>query len=514
MFGVPTRFLVHRAKRYSLLVNKCFRWTNTGTTRTASPHSSFVRACHNATFGQPVHSTHPHLVRPGEVLAGIPLQEVKTRRHTLLHTLRDHAAVQTGAATNHIVVIPSACKKYMSNKIPYVFRQNTDFLYLSGCQEPDSVLVLEIDTNGNCKSSLFVRPKDRTAEMWDGPRTGVQHAPDVYGVEEAYDIGGLKDYLTKYGFANPSSIVWYDEQSSDLFHVSKILRDVTNQQTKSPTELIHRLRLIKSESECELMRKTCEVASKAINRTIENSYPGISEHEIYASVDYHTRLSGANFLAYPPVVAGGANATIIHYINNNQIVKRGELILMDAGCEYHGYTSDITRTWPVDGKFSDAHRVLYEILLQIQRELLDCLQFQGGESLDQLFDTMCSKIGKYLQEIKLIPGSLSALELSRAAYKFCPHHVSHYLGMDVHDTPLISRNIHLRPGMVCTVEPGIYIPQNKLDVPSEFRGVGLRIEDDVLIKPEKEIEVLTRDCVKDASLIEEMISCKARGSLS
>ncbi|XP_053662653.1 xaa-Pro aminopeptidase 3-like [Anopheles marshallii] len=513
MFGVPNIFPMNRTKHCSLLVNKFFRWTNYKTNH-VSPDAIFNRACHHATFGQPVHSTHPHLISPGEVLTGISLKEVKLRRQTFLHALRDYAARQIGAATNHIVIIPSANKKYMSHKIPYVFRQNTDFLYLSGCQEPDSVLVLEVDSNNNCKNTIFVRPKDKTAEMWDGPRTGVQFAQDVFGVEESFDINCLKEYLTKYGFANPNSIYWYDEKASDLADVSKMVRDVTNNQTKSPIELIQSLRLIKSESECVLMRKTCEIASKAINTTLENSYPGISEHEIYANVDYYTRINGANFLAYPPVVAGGSNATIIHYINNNQIVKGGELILMDAGCEYHGYTSDITRTWPVDGKFSDAHRVLYEVLLQVQKELLDCLQYQGGETLDQLFDTMCSKIGKYLQEIKLIPSSLSGLELSRAAYKFCPHHVSHYLGMDVHDTPLISRNIRLCPGMVCTVEPGIYIPTHKLDVPSEFRGVGLRIEDDVLIKPRKEIEILTKECVKDSTLLEDLVSCKTRGSLS
>uniref|UniRef100_A0A182Q3P5 Aminopeptidase P N-terminal domain-containing protein n=1 Tax=Anopheles farauti TaxID=69004 RepID=A0A182Q3P5_9DIPT len=492
---------------------RCLALNKSTCNRTSDFHSSAIvlhqHAQYNVTIGQPVHNTHPHLIGPAEVLGGIPLEEVKRRRVNFLHILRDYAATQAGKELHHIVIIPSANKKYMSNKIPYVFRQNTEFLYLSGCQEPDSVLVLEIGGgggNGASKSTLFVRPKDRHAEMWDGPRTGVELAPDVYGVEDAQDVSTLKDYLTRCSFAHPNAVFWYDEQGSDLRDVSKAVRDVTNGQSRSPNELIQRLRVIKSDSECELMRKTCEIASHAINRTMAECFPGISEHQVFATVDYYTRVGGASFLAYLPVVAGGPNATIIHYINNNQIVHDGELILLDAGCEYHGYTSDITRTWPVDGRFREPHRVLYEVLLQVQRELLDCLQFAGGETLDQLFDTMCAKIGKYLQEIKLIPAGLSGLELSRAAYKFCPHHVSHYLGMDVHDTPLISRNMQLQPGMVCTVEPGIYIPKDKTDVPAEFRGIGIRIEDDVLIRPGKEIEVLSKDCAKDLQAIEALVS--------
>uniref|UniRef100_A0A182JGR5 Aminopeptidase P N-terminal domain-containing protein n=1 Tax=Anopheles atroparvus TaxID=41427 RepID=A0A182JGR5_ANOAO len=463
----------------------------------------------SVTYGQPVPQTHPHLIGPGEVIPGIRLDEVKARRRALLHLIKESCAKNMDKnIKNHIVIIPSANKKYMSHKIPYVFRQNTDFLYLSGCQEPDSVLVMEIDAQDNCKSTLFVRPKDKHAELWDGPRTGVQLASDIFGMEQSYDVCLLKEYLSKYSFAQPNAITWYDEKGSDLDDVSKIVADVTHNHVRSPLEFIHNIRVIKSPSECELMRKTCQIASSAINRTMADSYPGIGEHEVFASVDYRTRMGGANFLAYPPVVAGGTNATIIHYVNNNQIVRRGEMILLDAGCEYHGYTSDITRTWPVDGKFSDPQRVLYEVLQQVQLELLGCLQQAGGETLDQLFDTMCTKIGQYLQEIKLIPAALGGLELYRTAYKFCPHHVSHYLGMDVHDTPSVPRSIRLRPGMVCTVEPGIYISRERTDVPPEFRGLGLRIEDDVLIRPDQQVEVLTESCIKDRRLLEEMLSSR------
>ncbi|XP_058063662.1 xaa-Pro aminopeptidase 3-like isoform X1 [Anopheles bellator] len=461
----------------------------------------------NALYGQPVALTHPHIIKAGEVLPGIQLEEVKLRRHALIQAIRAYCAVNIDKnIKNHIIIIPAANKKYMSDKIPYVFRQNSDFLYLSGCQEPESVLVMEIDSSTKHKTTIFLRPKDKHAEMWDGSRTGVELAPDVFGVEQAMDIGELMDYLCRYSFAYPNALVWYGKNCSNLSNVSHVIKDMFNCEPRSPTELIHQLRVIKSASEINLMRKSCEIASQAINRTMKQSFPGINEHHIFASVDYYARLGGANFLAYPPVVAGGTNATTIHYINNNQIIENGELVLLDAGCEYHGYTSDITRTWPVNGTFSEPQRVLYEVLQLVQSELLSCLLSTEGETLDRLFDTMCTKIGKYLQEIKLIPGSLSGVELSRAAYKFCPHHASHYLGMDVHDTPLISRNIQLKPGMVCTVEPGIYIAKDRTDVPAEFKGLGLRIEDDVLIKSCNEIEVLTAQCVKDRILLENILS--------
>ncbi|XP_058444642.1 xaa-Pro aminopeptidase 3 [Malaya genurostris] len=458
-------------------------------------------------YGQPMPVTHPHLLQDGELLPGIRLEEFRHRRRALLELVRKYASENLDKnAKEHLIIIPSANKKYMSDKIPYVFRQNSDFLYLSGCLEPDSALTLEVDSEGNERSVLFVRPKDSHAELWDGPRTGVEQAPRVFGVDQAVNVIDLKSYLLKYSFAHPSGTIWFDEKSCNLDDVRKSVADVGSRQAvRSPLALLHKLRVVKSPAEIEQMRRTCQIASTAINRTIQESEPGQSEHQLFAKVDYFCRMAGANYLAYPPVVAGGSNATVIHYINNTQVIRDGEMVLMDAGCEYASYTSDITRTWPISGKFSDPQRVLYEILAQVQTELLESLQQEGGETLDQLFDTMCLKIGKYLQEIGLIPKNVKGMDLARAAYKFCPHHVSHYLGMDVHDTPLISRSISLVPGMICTVEPGIYISSWRRDVPEEFRGLGLRIEDDVLIKPNKKIEVLTELCVKDLRQLEALV---------
>lgn len=254
------------------------------------------------------------------------------------------------------------------------------------------------------------------------------------------------------------------------------------------------------------MRRTCTIAAQAINETMRETRADVdSEHHIFARVDYKCRMAGASHLAYPPVVASGRNATVIHYVQNTQLVHAGDMVLMDAGCEYGGYSSDITRTWPAGGRFTDAQRVLYEVVWQLQRELIDTLGADGGRTLDALFDTMCLRLGQLLQEAGLLRRQLAGQDLVRAAFRFCPHHVSHYLGMDVHDTPLMSRQLPLRPGVVCTVEPGIYIAADSADVPVEFRGMGVRIEDDVLIGEDGRADVLTAECVREPRELEALL---------
>lgn len=346
------------------------------------------------------------------------------------------------------------------------------------------------------KSIMFMRPKDKNAELWDGVRTGPENAIELFGLDQAFPVNSFQSYVDV--FKNkPNSVVWYDEKISDQKNLLQFLPSSAT--FESPTKFIHTLRWIKSEAEVELMRRTCEIASNAINFTMKKASPGIIEHQIFAEVDYQCRMNGASMLAYPPVVASGKNSTTIHYINNTQIVKDNDMVLLDAGCEYGGYSSDITRTWPVNGCFTEPQRVLYEIVLSLQQDLMKTLLNAGGLTLDELFDTMCLLLGKYLQEVHLIPRDKSGYELARAAYKFCPHHVSHYLGMDVHDTPLVSRSNKLIPGNVFTVEPGIYIAKERTEVPEEFRGLGLRIEDDVMVTSDMKLEILTSGCVKETN---------------
>lgn len=462
--------------------------------------------------GQPTPDTHPHLLKTGEVVPYIKISEFQDRRQNLIDLIHYNSKKDEEIKAN-LVIVPSSSKKYMSDKIPYVFRQNTDYLYLSGCLEPDSCLVLNTQESTNHNSILFVRNPDNHSELWDGPRTSAEAALNLFGVNHALPMSDLPAFLHSYTSSSKKSAIWYDvtetiQPSVDKI-VSELIRDSNNVQVESPRRFIHNLRLFKSPAEIKLMKKSCEIASEAINRTIAFSNTGMSEHQIFAKVDYECRMNGAEYLAYPPVVAGGDRATIIHYINNNQVVADGEMVLMDAGCEYHGYSSDITRTWPINGTYSSKQRLLYEIIESVQSDLLNIIHTYP--TLDHLFDSMCGFLGKKLQEAGLISRSASAESVFKTAYQFCPHHCSHYLGMDVHDTSLISRGSRLQPGMIITVEPGIYI-NDRHNVPSEFHGIGIRIEDDVLITEDGPV-ILTKNCVRNINDIENLMTSRDRKSV-
>ncbi|XP_034950313.1 xaa-Pro aminopeptidase 3-like [Chelonus insularis] len=452
-------------------------------------------------YGQPTPLTHPHLLSPGELVPGIKLEEFKERRKTLVKHI-----VETGKISSHphIIIIPSATKVYMSDKIPYFFRQNTDFLYFTGCQEPDSILLIVV--NGEkYESTLFVQKKDLKSELWDGPRTGAEAAIDMFGVDRSLPISDFEFFISSIISEDKNSTFWYEnnEQIHPEFHkkILQLVKSTGLRSVTSPQTIFHNIRLIKSPAEIQLMKKSCDIASAAITKTIEVSKPGMSEHELFAIVDYECRMNGAEHLAYPPVVAGGKNANIIHYIKNNQIVNRKEMVLMDAGCEYHGYSSDITRTWPIDGTFTPQQRILYEIVLEVQKSLIK--KVEEFITLDQIFYEMCRLLGKRLQEIGLIPKDFSSEKAVSAAYSYCPHHVSHYLGMDVHDVGKVTRSLQTKPGMIITVEPGIYVnPKNELALP-EFYNLGIRIEDDVLIGESGSI-VLTKNCPKEIEQIESL----------
>ncbi|XP_050293898.1 xaa-Pro aminopeptidase 3-like isoform X2 [Anthonomus grandis grandis] len=458
-------------------------------------------------FGQPAPHSHPHLLGDDEVTPLIKKQEYQCRRQKLVDAVIKHAKKNCSHAENHMIIIPSTSKKYMSDKIPYVFRQNTDFLYLTGCQEPDTCAVITAGSHGsNHRVALFTRDKDDHAELWDGPRTHPEDAPGFFGVDQGLPMSDLSKYISSCKKALPHLSLWYDFEAAPHQDIHKIvcdyLHDSSNKTFDSPRNFIHKLRLYKSTAEVALMQRSCDIASKAFIETMSYSRPGIGENQLFAKVDYECRVRGAEILAYPPVVAGGTRATTIHYINNNQLVFNNEMVLVDAGCEYHGYSSDITRTWPINGRFTNQQREIYEIVLDVQKELIDLCAKRP--SLDALFECMCLLLGKRLQELGLIGIQPNNNYLMQAAYQLCPHHVSHYLGMDVHDTPTISRNIKLEPGMIVTVEPGIYITE-KSGLPKEYHGIGIRIEDDVLITVNGPV-VLSRKCPKDICEVEQIAS--------
>lgn len=285
-------------------------------------------------FGQPTPFTHPHLLKTQELVAGVSLDEFQGRREHLMELIRNHSR-SAQRPKHNIVIIPASGKKYMTDKIPYVFRQNSDFFYLTGCLEPDSVLVLTTDDKpATFKSMLFMRPKNEHDELWDGPRTGVDHSIEFFGVDEAYPLSSFQSFIERLSTTNAASTCWYDEKAGIRPEILKEIvkgSAIKSGHLESPTIYLHQQRVIKSAAEIDLMRRTCEIASVAVNETMKESNAGDSEHHIFARVDYHCRMRDASFLAYPPVVAAGNNATIIHYINNTQIAKDGEMVLMDAG---------------------------------------------------------------------------------------------------------------------------------------------------------------------------------------
>ncbi|KAI9562058.1 hypothetical protein GHT06_013023 [Daphnia sinensis] len=452
-------------------------------------------------YPQPVFESHPHLLKIGEVTPLIHKDEYKERRTKLMQKV----SKQSDGSKANLVVVQSSSKLYMSGKIPYVFRQDSDFLYLTGCLEPDvALLMISAPGSDNFESIVFIPKTDSNTEMWEGPKADLEFCLNVLGIEQANYFSHIAPFMCSFIKQNHLSGVqiWRDPGRS-----FQIVDDVISQKTGSIiardiVPLLHNLRVIKSKSEQELMRKSCSIIASATIETMKMSQPSVCESQLWACVEYHSRMKGAQYLAYPPVVAGGTRANTIHYISNNQLINNGEMVLMDAGCQYHGYTSDMTRCWPINGRFTSSQAEAYEAVLDVQ---LDLIQFCNERPpLDILFQRMCRQLGKNLQQIGFGKNAKSCAERAQMAYSVCPHHVSHYLGIDVHDTGTVNRNIPLEPGMVITIEPGLYVDLKRSIAPKEFHGLGLRIEDDILIT-ETGIEVLTQSCPKTISEIESVM---------
>ncbi|KAH9513808.1 Xaa-Pro aminopeptidase 3 [Bulinus truncatus] len=464
-------------------------------------------------FGQPAAQTHPHLIAEGEVTPGITRKEVYARRCKLVkmavETLKGMKSVN-----NHLFVFPSASTLYMTNDIPHVFRQNSDFLYFSGFQEPDSLLLIEATGNkslsGEHIANLFVPRKDPAKELWDGPRSGTEGAIALTGVDGAFNSNELEKYLHYFTKNYKDYILWYNHTKpvhGELHNrlIGQVMQDKRHKFIENTATISHRLRVIKSAAEIKLIQQSVNVACESFTQVMKFSKPQINEAHLWAKMDFECRMRGAEFLAYPPVVAGGPRANIIHYITNNQVIQDGHLVLMDAGCEFHGYASDLTRTWPVSGIFTEPQRQLYNAALRVQES---CIHMCTTDySLDDIYNQMILLLSAELAQLGIIPPETSFEQKLNLARKFCPHHVSHYLGMDVHDTSLISRQTKLQPNMVVTIEPGIYIKEDDFTVSQEFRGIGLRIEDNILVTNSVPVN-MSASCPKTVEAIEAVMSSR------
>ncbi|KAG0045961.1 hypothetical protein BGZ83_008835 [Gryganskiella cystojenkinii] len=433
--------------------------------------SSQKETAPTAQYGQPTWMTHPHLMKQGEITPGLSAAEYELRRTLLMESLPE----------NSIVVATSHKTRFMTNNIFYPFHQHTDFHYLCGFNEPDSALVLEKDSSAprGYRMTMFVAPKNANIEMWEGARTGIEAAKEVFGADEAIDANLFRYRIVD--MAGRYEHVYYDYPTPSMFLPMDIAKKLHNRpdsdamaSTKNLSPLIQELRVIKSVSEIKLMRQAGEISGKAFIETMKFTNPSRLEHQIYAKFDFECRMRGSQMMAYVPVVAGGSNALTMHYVNNDQPLQDGDLLLMDAGGEYNGYASDITRTWPVNGKFTQAQKDLYSVVLNANKECIKLCTEEHGLTLNQIHDVSMrlTKEGLARLGIKPLPH-----DVDRRLY---PHHVGHYLGMDVHDTGDISRSRPLKEGMVITIEPGLYIPRDPA-YPEKYQGIGIRIEDNVVI---------------------------------
>lgn len=342
---------------------------------------------------------------------------------------------------------------------------------------------------------LFIRGKDPKREIWDGPRCPVEVAAEIFGFDSAYLSTSIETIVEP--LLEKSNYVFFN--SSIKSEISDRLK-LSNYQLSNPSFLISKMRIKKSEAEQELMRKSGKIAAESMKECMKYTQPGLSEFELGAKMEFECKKRGAQRLAYPPVVAGGINANTLHYIINDQILKDGDLVLVDAGAEYHGYASDITRTWPINGKFTNEQSEIYSLVLYANSS---CIQFaRKADNLFQIHALAEEILKNGLKYLGIIKENQS-INLSR----FFPHFIGHFLGMDTHDVNNLSSGEKLEPGMVITIEPGLYIPTDE-DIPQKYRGIGIRIEDNILLRDGKEPEVLTSDIPKYPKEIEELMKTR------
>ncbi|MBD2499692.1 Xaa-Pro aminopeptidase [Anabaena azotica] len=418
---------------------------------------------------------------------------------------------------NGTAIFRSAPMAVMHNDVEYTYRQDSDFFYLTGFNEPQAVAVLAPHHQEH-RFVLFVQPKDREKEVWTGYVCGVDAAKEIYGADEAYPISELDEKLPQY--LEKADRIYYhlgrDRNFNDqiISHYQKLLRTYPKRGTgptaiEDTSTILHSMRLIKSKSELVQMRQAAAIATEAHNRAMQFTEPGRFEYEVQAEIEHIFRLRGAMGPAYPSIVASGVNACVLHYIENTRQMQDGELLLIDAGCAYGYYNSDITRTFPVSGKFTPEQKILYEIVLEAQKQAI--AQVQPGNTFKSVHDTAVRVLTEGLVELGILQGEVDKI-IEEEKYKpYYMHRTSHWLGLDVHDVGVYQHGEDkpqiLQPGQVLTVEPGLYIvPETKLaedQPPTDPRwvGIGIRIEDDVLVTPTGG-EVLTAGVPKEVAELE------------
>ncbi len=416
-----------------------------------------------------------------------------------------------------VAVFPAAPARTRSNDTEYKYRPESDLFYLTGFAEPETVAVIAPE-HPEHKFVLFVRPRDPERETWDGKRAGVEGAMAEYGADAAFPISELDAKLPEYldGRHQLYYRIGRDEEF-DLRVIRMLNSYRTTRRAKAPGpttivdpgEIVHEMRLLKSEHDIALMRRAIEISADAHRAAMAAAHPGIYEYELEALIEYTFRRNGASGPSYTSIVGSGSNATILHYIENSRRVEDGDLVLVDAGAEYEYYAADITRTWPVSGRFSDEQRAIYEIVLEAQEGAVE--MSSPGVTMQAVHDFCVKTIATGLVRLGLLAGPVEKAIEDGTYKKFYMHKTGHYLGMDVHDVGKYREGEEWRslaPGMVMTIEPGIYIAEDCADVDERWRGIGVRIEDDVLIT-ETGHDVLSAGAPKAIDEIQRLVGSAA-----
>ncbi|MGD8677802.1 MAG: Xaa-Pro aminopeptidase [Chromatiales bacterium] len=427
---------------------------------------------------------------------------------------RRRAQLMRMMGKNAIAIVPTSPERVRNRDVHYPFRPDSDFYYLTGFNEPEAVAVL-IPGRKTAEYILFCRQRDPEREQWDGRRAGQEGAIRDYGADDSFPIEDLDDILPR--MLEQCERVFYAMGCDpDLDHrmsewIGKV-RSRARSGIQGPFEFfaldhyLHDMRLYKSRSEIATMRKAARISAAAHGQLMRTCRPGMHEYQLQADFEHACAKKGATRQAYPSIVGGGNNACVLHYIENNAELRDGDLVLIDAGCELDCYASDITRTFPINGQFTEPQRQLYQLVLDAQHAAIDAVR--PGNSWHAPHEAAVKVLTRGLVKLGLLKGQPARLVKKEAYNKFYMHKTGHWLGMDVHDVgdyKVDGAWRMLEPGMVLTVEPGLYIPEGMRGVAKKWQGIGIRIEDDVLVTKDGH-EVLTSDAPKEIDEIEALMA--------
>lgn len=416
-------------------------------------------------------------------------------------------------APRSVAIIPAARETTRSNDTHYRFRQDSDFFYLTGFEEPEAIAVVKpSETN---KYALFVRPRDPEREIWDGRRAGVEGAMSEFGAAAAFPVGVFESKLRE--ILDNADILYYRlgvnrELDDTIIRELAAMRGWNRKPINppftivDPASIIHEMRVVKRPEELEIMQAAADIAAEAHVEAMKAVRPGMHEYEIEALIEQVFRRRGAAAPAYTSIVGAGANATVLHYINNDAELRDGDLLLVDAGAEYKGYASDITRTYPINGRYTKAQREIYDLVLKAQMSCVEMVR--PGVTHDQLKQHSVEVLTEGMVELGLLKGEPEELIKEKKYEQFYMHGLGHMIGIDVHDAGRYyfgQESRALEPGVVMTVEPGLYVSPDTKDIPQQYLGIGVRIEDDVLCTNNGP-KVLTSKVPKHAEEIEALMA--------